>query len=548
MSVTASTVKALSRKKTTPIATARSIRQVDIRALTSLPAGKMVPIAAIPLLREDRVRSSDVRISFELMETVETLMNAVNVSVKAYLVPHLASGRFNGFDELNRAYEGIPDKDGEPVRSYFSRAVQHDHGSWPVHKYLGLHHKVGEFVNTGYIEAYNVIWNFRAVNRSKSLQQRVLGDTTLATAFWQHDGFRHIVPDFDQAVIDGAVALDVTNARMAVRGIGIPAGIAPTDVPGYPVRDSVGNATWDGYFQADQNVLVKKKAGETGATALPDVYAELAQNGITVSLANIELARKTQAFAELRKQYGGHDNYIIDLLMDGITIPEQAWKQPILLADKTTVFGLAKRYATDGGNLTDSVVSGATFVDLHLTTPPVPCGGVIMIVAEITPEQLFERQRDPYLYTLTPDQLPQYLRDTLDPEKVDVVKNGEIDTSHATPNGAFGYAPLNWKWSQSTPRVGGRFFRPEAVTSFDEDRQRIWAVETANPSLGADFYLCNGMHTKPFVVTNQDVGESLTRGVVTIDGLTVFGGALVEANGDYAAVLAEAPTERIVKA
>lgn len=543
----ANQVKSLSRTKTTPIPTVRSTRQVDIRALTSLPAGKMVPIAAFPLLREDRVRSSQMRISFELMETVEALMNAVNVSVKAYLVPNLALERFSGMDELNRSYEGIPNQEGGAVTPYFNTGGHPAYGVNLIHKYLGLHAKPGELVNTAYMEAYNQIWNFRAKNRSKSLTLRShTSHTSLAPAFWQHDGFKHIVPDFDQAVIDGEVALNVTNAVMPVKGFGVTTGTAGAVNPATMKETDGTTRVYPFSYPTNGNqMLLEMSSGAAGA--LPKIYAELQQNGITVSLSNIELARKTQAFAELRKQYGGHDNYIIDLLMDGITVPEQAFRQPILLADKSTVFGMAKRYATDSGNLTDSVVNGATFVDLNIATPVIPCGGVVMIVAEITPEQLFERQRDPYLYTTSVAQLPQYLRDTLDPEKVDVVKNGEIDTSHDTPNGAFGYAPLNWKWSQSTPRVGGKFYRPEVVTSFDEDRQRIWAVETANPTLGADFYLCNAIHTKPFVVTNQDIGESLTRGVVVIDGLTVFGGALIEANGDYDEVMAEAPQARIVK-
>lgn len=540
----------LSRTKTTPIPVVRSARQVDMRCLTSLPAGKMVPIGAFPLLREDRVRSSNIRVSFELMETVETLMNAVNVSVKAYLVPNLALERFSGMDELNRSYEGLPNQEGGPVTAYFWSGTAPAPGSNLIHKYLGLHAKAGDVVNQAYVEAYNQIWNFRAKNRSKSLALRTaFQNSTLAPAFWQHDMFKHIVPDFDQAVIDGEVALNVVNSKMPVKGL---ASTQPVGTAGTSRLARESNET------AQSNKLLLD-GGTTNSTLFPtqkpgaangvfEVYAELQNNGITVSLSNIELARKTQAFAEMRKQYGGHDDYIIDLLMDGISVPEQAFRQPILLASEDTVFGMAKRYATDGGNLTDSVVNGATFVDMQIATPAIPCGGVVMIVAEITPEQLWERQRDPYLYTTQAAKLPQYLRDTLDPEKVDIVTNGEIDTSHATPNGAFGYAPLNWKWSTSIPRVGGKFFRPEINTSFDEDRQRIWAVETANPTLSADFYLCNAIHTKPFVVTNQDIGESLTRGVVVIEGLTVFGGALVEANGDYAEVMAEAPQGRIVKA
>ena len=234
--------------------------------------------------------------------------------------------------------------------------------------------------------------------------------------------------------------------------------------------------------------------------------------------------------------------------MDAISIPEQAFKQPMLLADKRTIFGQAKRYASDAGNLTESVVNGMTSLDMSIQLPRVGMGGVVMIVAEITPDQLFERQEDPFLNTLSVDDLPQYLRDTLDPEKVDVVKNSRIDVSHATPDATFAYEPLNARWNVDAPRVGGVFYRPTANTSFDEDRQRIWSVETLNPTLSTDFYLCTNMHTKPFVVTNRDPFEVVTQGDVYIEGNTVFGGHLVEATNDYEQVLAQVPQDRIEKA
>jgi hypothetical protein len=243
-----------------------------------------------------------------------------------------------------------------------------------------------------------------------------------------------------------------------------------------------------------------------------------------------------------------HEDHIINLLMDAISIPEQAFKQPMLIGDKTTIFGQSKRYATDSGNLTESVVNGMTQIDMSVQLPRVNMGGVIMVVAEITPDQLFERQEDPFLSALTVDDLPQFLRDTLDPEKVDIVKNRRIDTSHATPDGTFAYEPLNARWNYDVPRVGGpKFYRPTVNTSFDEDRQRIWAVETINPTLSTDFYLCTNMHTKPFVVTNQDPFEVVSQGEIFIEGNTVFGGHLVEATNDYEEVMAVAPQERIEK-
>ncbi|MBB3387284.1 hypothetical protein FHT82_000004 [Rhizobium sp. BK275] len=544
----------MNRMRTQPLVAPRTMRRQSARGITSLPAGKMVPIAAFPLLREDAVKSGRLRFNFEHMETAEVLMNAINVRMLAYFVPMLALDRFNGsMDQLNLSYEGKPPLEGEAVVPYIEQVAFGAHGSNAIYRYLGMHGRETQMVNSAYVEAYNQIWNFRAKNRSPDLSLRTRLQADLAPAFWAHDQFRHMVPDFDQAIIDGEVPLNIVGSQLAVYSAGggntIPVSGNPKFVTAEGNKDIAVKVTTGDVYTTPAATNNRSVTGMAGLTAgLAGVYAELQANGITVSLSNIEMARKTQAFAELRRQYNQHDDYIINLLMDAINIPDQAFKQPMLLADKRTIFGQAKRYASDAGNLTESVVNGMTALDMSIQLPRVGMGGVIMIVAEITPDQLFERQEDPFLTALSVDDLPQYLRDTLDPEKVDVVKNSRIDVSHATPNGTFAYEPLNARWNIDAPRVGGVFYRPTVNSSFDEDRQRIWSVETLNPTLSTDFYLCTNMHTKPFVVTNRDPFEVVSQGDVYIEGNTVFGGHLVEATNDYEQVLAQVPQARIEKA
>lgn len=170
-----------------------------------------------------------------------------------------------------------------------------------------------------------------------------------------------------------------------------------------------------------------------------------------------------------------------------------------------------------------------------------------MIVCEVTPEQLFERQADPLLLISDTEKLPEFLRDTLDPEKVEVVQNQIIDIDHDTPTGTFGYAPLNWQWNSSAPGIGGKFYRAHVDDPFDEDRNRIWAVETKNPTLSEDFYLCTNMNLKPFVDQVSDPFEVWMRGVASVSGNTVFGNLLIEASDDYDQIMAEAPMDRIDK-
>lgn len=539
----------LSRTRVAPIPTAKSTRFQDVRNLTSMPAGRMVPLVAIPMLRMDAVRRCSLRLSFEMNETTEILMNGVFVSVKAYLVSNLAFDRFDGMDALNRSYQGIA-VEGLPVVPFYETATADAPGTNLIYKYLGMQYKLGDTINTHYVEAYNQIWNFRARNRSQDLTQRTRLDATLAPAFWRHQQFKNVVPSFDQAVIDGEVPLNVVDSNLPVKGIGMRStGTFVLDATHNSIRETGGgtvaySASRAGTATGNNELIFR---GNAAGSAVPAIFAELAEGGITVSLSNIEVARKTQAFARLKEQYQGlTDEYIIDLLMSGISVPEQAMNQPILLGEQTTIFGMSKRYATDSPNLTESVANGATFMDLTFRTPEINAGGIVMVVAECLPEQLFERQRDPFMYLTGVSQHPDYLRDELDPEKVEIVLNGQVDAAHATGAGTFGYAPLNWKWMVQQPRIGGRFYRSDPTsTTNDEDRQRLWAVETINPSLAADFYIATNINTKPFVVTNQDPFECVTRGMCLIEGNTVFGGALVESTGSYDEIMAKVPMERL---
>ena len=415
---------------TTPLTPKRSTRIDQKTVITSGNAGKIIPVACIPLLREDGVKRSRMQIAVEMMETAETLFNGVNVTVNAHLVPKLAFDRFNGMDDLNRSYQGVPREDGEtPIP--FIETHTFSQADNEFYKTLGMHAQGSATVNRDYIEAYNTVVNFRRKQRSSSLSMRTMTDTSLAQAFWNHTTMAHIVPDFDQAIIDGEVSLNVVNEVMPLRS-----------------KDYGGWTTQAGSYSDYSMPLGSSTftpSGVNGAYNWEDnIWAEMQQNGITVSLSNIEMAKKTQAFAKARSMFQGHDDdYIIDTLMSGIRIPDQAMKQPILLAQQRTQMGYQQRFASDAANLDESVTVGGALVDITMRTPAINTGGIIVVTAEITPEQLFERQKDHYLHNTSVDNYPEFTKNTLDPEKVSVVTNSHIDIDHSDPDGVFGYASLN---------------------------------------------------------------------------------------------------------
>jgi len=444
---------------------------------------------------------------------------------------------------LNRAYQGEAGIAGSVV-PYFNTetsAAALDTTAGAAATFLqtmGIHTQAATF-NTTVREAYNVIVNHRRKARSASLPLRNENDWTLAEAFWSLDN-NHIVPDFDQKLIDGEVALNGLTFKAPVFAVGY--NNAGTD-PGY-VK-----------LQTNETPTLRLNSVTPDGTTLnayefDRIWAELTAGGnATMSLADIDQAKKTAAFAKLRSMYDGiEDDYIIDLLMEGIRVPEETMKQPILLARGATLFGYQQRFATDAANLDESVSNGYATVDLNIRTPRMNTGGVILITAEIVPEQLWERKKDYFLYETDPSNLPNYLRDVLDPEQVEVVKNDHLDVNHATPNGTFGYAPLNHAWNRDLVNVGGKYYRP-ANDAFTEDRAKIWTVETSNPTLSSDFYLVSGLHKKVFADTVADSFEITCLSDMQISGNTVFGQRLLEADAtsDYEEITNLVDTNRIAK-
>jgi len=542
-----------------PIAVQKSRRSTKGRVLTSGDAGKILPLKYEWLHREDGVQSGKIRMNVEMMETSEMLMNGVGVTLYAHFVPMLAFDRFNGsMDELNRSYKKENGAAGSVVPFFeFNKylntsntvATSSGYGSsadaWnetkEFYRTMGMHVEATQ-LNTTVVEAYNSVVNHRRKARSKSLPLRNAFDHSLADAFWINNGMQNIVPDYDQNLIDGQVSLAGLTFQ------------APVKAPKYSRDHITGTATSNdtttdtlGFSPAMSGAEI---IDEGDMYLFDEIYAELTTGGnATMSLADIEQARRTAAFAKLRAKYDGiDDEHVIDLLMSGIRVPEEALKQPILLGRQRAMIGFNQRYATDGANLDKSATNGMATIDMSIRTPAMNTGGVIMITAEIVPEQLWERKKDYFLYTTDPDTLPNYLSDVLDPEKVAVVKNDHADVNHATPDGTFGYAPLNHEWQRDAVNVGGKYYRP-ANDAFDEDRAKIWTAESTNPTLNEDFYLCSGLHKKVFADQVSDSFEITCLTDMSIVGNTVFGAGLQEtdATSDYDTITSQVDSSRIVK-
>ena len=535
-------------------------RRMDNRSVrTSGPAGVVIPVSVAPLHRGD---SATGRILFdmELAEMPKPLENAVIGRVQAWFVPRPALPQFSGLDEYTHSFHGeditVLGAAARTPAALFATvgtgAIAAAQAS-EFFKALGVSLQATTAINTDYIDAYNLIQNFRLgahsskITRYEYYSENAVTSLELKPAFWPRNRMSDIVPDYESALVKGSLDLDVTAGSVPVSGFGntgagdFSAGtVAIFETDGTSSRSITDSAA----TSQNLDLYVEEDPNNAG---YPNVRAQLANQTIATTLADIDKARTTQAFAKMRTAYAGtnysgfnNDDVIVADLMQGFTVPAELFNRPWMLDSKTVTFGMTERHATDAANLDDSVVVGGAQVALSINIPKADYGGVMLATVEVMPERLYERQSDEYLYCTDVDDLPNALRDLQRTEPVDTVSNRRIDTLHTTPAGIFGYEPMNAKWRREFTCLGGEFRQLTPGTPVTTARTAIWQADYVDPVFTNDHWLCP--HPFPQGVFSAPANDIVNISVLqqlTVTGITQFGDDLVEDNDEYQDVEAE---------
>lgn len=547
------------RLKTEAIPVVRQSRTVNLKVVTTGRPGKFIPVSAFNLLRGDSC-TGRVQIAVQMNETFEVLLNEMQARASAWFIPHTADPRFErSMPMYERAFAGekkTDDEDAEVIPYMMLKAFPATAGSHAVYKAMGISAKAGAMINPQYERDYNIVENFRRRQRSKALEMRDIDDSSLAPAHWGPNAFASVVPDFDDGMIAGELPLTVVQADMPVSGLGL-AGVEQTPATNVSVRNTSGQVEtyaqgWtiegagSGVTAGESYLAVRRRQG-AGSGFAPDVYARLSENGINVSLANIDQARKLVDWAKIREGYEGHpDEYVIDALMQGLPIADLDKFEPWLLDSKIVPVKQMRRMATDGASLEDGVANGVAVTTLGLNVPPTDEGGVVMVFIEFFPEQMYERQADPFFTLSGVGDLPHYKNDALNPLPVVEVTNGEVDVDHDQPAELFGYAERNWMWRNWPNRVGGDLYAPDADAATDVARRMIYPTDEENPALTEAFYLTTNLGDGPFVATDKDQFIIGLGGQIGITGLTIIG-EVHESEANYETLRAETPPLQPIK-
>ena len=574
----------MARQSTTPVQFNRTIRKDTAVTMSSGRAGVVQPFAYIPVLPGDSV-AGRVGVDIQLKEMPKPLLNGVHANIQAWFVPKSAHVQFAGRDELNHAITGesikVMNNDGSlntrtPPPYYHltpaNAGSKNTLADSTFMKGLGLHLVNGLAANVDLVDAFNLIYNFRLAAHSSRLPRRKYfaespaEATSLPPAFWPSSRLSRVVPDYERALIVGALDLDVSAGRLTIGGtatvsaslsggfrgevdhvVDSVASVQPVRlVTGdkMPGRKGVISAVpvSNSYEMSQDARVTLDGSGITVDTA--GLFADMGGSSIGITLADIDKARTTQAFAKLRTAYAGNDatgfdndDTIVALLMQGISVPPDQFKRPWLLDSRRVPIGFAERFATDAANLDQSVTLGRASAQLSLNVPMQDVGGVIIVTVEVLPERVDERMSDEWLHAKTFDDLPNALRDIQRVEPVDLVQNRRIDARHTAPNSLYGYEPMNDRWNRDFTRLGGDFYMGTPGGGWTENRSTIWQTEIVDPTFSETHYLA----PSPFphdVFADQlaDAFEIVCRHVVSISGNTQIGDVLAENNDDYDAV------------
>jgi len=333
--------------------------------------------------------------------------------------------------------------------------------------------------------------------------------------------------------------LDVTAGAIPISGVvrGDTAATLPGGSGFYDVGDQSSQGGTQGNF--------RNLATYADFAGYPyQVFTEFAGETISTTLADIDKARTTQAFAKLRTSMAGNDStgymsddMILAHLMQGLSVPPDYFRRPWLVGSQRVPFGFAERHAMDGASLDQSMTTGRTSVRIPINIPQNDVGGMLVAILEVLPERLDERQADEFILITDVDQLPNALRDVQRKEPVDNVTNRRVDARHTTPDGLYGYEPMNNVWNRSFTRLGGVFYQIDPNAPVSEARAGIWQAGIIDPVYNEDHFLApQPFPHDVFADTTAPAFECVIRHSLSIVGNTQIGDVLVENNDDYAAV------------
>lgn len=452
--------------------------------------GELIPCGLTEVLPGDSWQhrtSALIRVS----PLVSPVMHPVHVSIKHFFVPYRLI-----WDNFEKFITGGPDGNDATVHPYIDAPSE---GGWTVGSlmdYLGVTPGVNSLrSNALFARAYSLIWN--DWYRDEQLQTELViskgdgADTTTNTSLqnvcWEKDYFTSSRPE---PQLGDPVTLSLAGSA-PVKGIGARNGIS-ADTTDQSVWENNGdgtasNVTYGQTWTPEGNefFLDATTTGAPGINNPPNIRAELSDVS-AFTIDDLRQASALQIFKERNNRYG--DRYVEFLMHEfGVRSPDARQQRPELLGQGTQVIQFSEVLSTANTEV-DSVETpvgamkghGIAAMSSNKYGKFFTEHGVVISLMHCRPKTVYMQGMFRMHNRTTRF---DYFQPTLQHIGQQAILNKEVDATHATPNGTFGWQDKYDEYRRSESRVAAEFRTVYDSYHYARDF-------STDPALNSDFVEC----------------------------------------------------------
>lgn len=377
----------------------RAIRHDGRNITGTFEGGKLAPCMVVPF-KESEIGTVSQSVILELDPIAGRMITEITAEIVSVLVPMQAidvlknpEENFVGSSESFRAklLSGAAVFDVEP-ESEVSRRLGIVPRKVSNVKYVNEAVRIGHNVAVNYLRQRKYVKASQLETNNYQMTPALIGQTVL-------ERFNAVLDPEDR--INGALNLDLPDMQLPVDGIAISAngGTPPVDyvkeTDGDVHQQPAAAAEWVG---TDGNVFVKTY--EPVATKWPAIYAKLEglQTG-KVSLSDFYAAEMQDKLTrEMRKLVDENPEYgeeIVTRFAHGLSV--DMGKQPIVVYEKSRVFGMGMTRGMDGPSLDVTQSNLATSLEFTVHVPPSEFGYMLYTFVSVKPDETVSSQPHPIL-------------------------------------------------------------------------------------------------------------------------------------------------------
>jgi len=321
----------------------RSKHTLSNYRLSTFDMGQLIPVGLQEALPGDTFQLSSSAL-IRVSPLAAPVMHPVTVRIHHFFVPHRLSWAFADDESGTTGWENFitGGPDGEDTSTVpLLNPVMGTGLDKSLYDYLGLPTVAPATPGDTYgvsalpLAGINLIWNEYYRDQDLIPVPRTFGDPSVPQIGWGKDYFTTARP-WTQKGPEVTLPL---GTQAPVLGIGKPgAGAYDFNLTNVSVRESSGElVTYDFAGQAAstspaQALVVRSPAAGTGATAFPDVYADLSAAG-AININDFRRAFALQRYQEARARYGSRYTEYLRYL--GVTPSDARLQRPEYLGGGT---------------------------------------------------------------------------------------------------------------------------------------------------------------------------------------------------------------------